>query len=262
MWDTASKTRGARRLGCCLLAAAFLRPVPIRAAGSTGELLERLGREAQAFWERVSGVTCTESLVQTKLGLKGKVLAERKSEYDYLVLMQLAGGQFSLEESRIERAVKTRGGEASFLVTNGFAVLMLIFHPHYQGSYEFREAPGARRSIEFTHLPGHRSPSALVLKGREYPLEWRGAAEIDPESGNIARIRAELKSPMEEIGLLRLEAVIDYARVAFSGLDSGYWLPRTAVIDAATKRQTWRNVHRFDNYRRFSVETEIRTASR
>jgi hypothetical protein len=64
---------------------------------------------------------------------------------------------------------------------------------------------------------------------------------------------------MEEIGLLNLQADVNYAAVQFSGVASEFCLPETATINAATKRQTWRNVHRFANYRRFDVQTEIRT---
>jgi hypothetical protein len=41
------------------------------------------------------------------------------------------------------------------------------------------------------------------------------------------------------------------------GSEEPYWLPQTAVVDAQSRQQHWRNVHRFDNYRRFTVDTRI-----
>jgi hypothetical protein len=33
-----------------------------------------------------------------------------------------------------------------------------------------------------------------------------------------------------------------------------------AVVEAETKRQHWRNTHLFSDYRRFEVETQVKTA--
>jgi hypothetical protein len=66
---------------------------------------------------------------------------------------------------------------------------------------------------------------------------------------------------MEDIGLLRLSTEVTYSATAFEGTKASYWLPSRAVIEAETKRQRWRNIHLFTGYRRFNVETEVRTAA-
>ncbi len=224
------------------------------------DLVARAGKQVESFGRYYSAVTCTESVVQLKLGERGRILSERRATYDYLLLLGIEGGDLFVEESRIEKGTREKG-KASFLATTGFPALTLIFHPQFRSSYEFRELPqeGTLQPVEFTHLPGHRSPSALVLEGREYPLEWKGVAWIEPGTGAIVRIRAGLKSAMEELGLLRLEAEVRYSPVRFPGLDEDYWLPQSAIIDASSKRQTWRNVHDFKSYRRFNVETRVST---
>ena len=35
--------------------------------------------------------------------------------------------------------------------------------------------------VNFQHVPGMKSPAALALRGREYPLELSGTAWIDPD---------------------------------------------------------------------------------
>jgi hypothetical protein len=44
--------------------------------------------------------------------------------------------------------------------------------------------------------------------------------------------------------------------VRFGDDPAAHWLPETATIEAETPTQRWRNVHRFVNYKRFTVETK------
>ena len=267
---TGSKMRSGGRsaIRWCAACAIVLSVVttPLKASTALRDRLDRLAKETEEFWDSISGVTCTESILQSKINAKGKVLAERDSKYDYLVFMQLAGGELSVEESRIERGVKKTKTGASFLTSNGFSVLTLIFHPHFQSSYEFESLGsdtlnGKRvERIGFRHIAGSRSPSVLVLKQREYPLEWIGSAWVVPDTNTILRIHVQLAAPMTELGLLEMKATVDYSPVSFTGVAQPLWLPTVATVEAATRRQRWRNVHRFTGYRRFNVETQIRTA--
>ncbi len=230
------------------------------------KVLDQVGRQVRNFWEYVPGVTCIEALNQEKLGEKGKPLYQEKSTYDYLILLQASGDEISVDESRIEKSRKESKGKASLLMTNGFSILALIFHPMYQGRYEFTQLPddvsGGQHllRIGFRQLDKDRSPSVLVLRGRDYPLPWKGTAWIDPVTFAVLRIECGLESPMEDIGLLKLDAKVTYTPIRFSGTRT-YWLPARAVIEAATRRQHWRNTHAFSDYRRFDVETEVKTTS-
>lgn len=236
-------------------------PVPLATT------LDRVGQQVQNFWNYFPAVTCSEALTQTKLDGKAKTLYEQKASYDYLVLLQSAGASISVDESRIEKDHKSSKGKASLLLTNGFSILLLVFHPLYQSSYEYSELPDetvdGRRlmRIGFRHVGGDRSPSALHLGDRDYPLEWKGTAWIDPSSYSIVRIETSLGSSLADVGLLQLNADVTYYGIHFDGAASTYWVPARAVIEAATKRQHWRNTHLFSKYRRFSVETEVKTTS-
>jgi hypothetical protein len=248
------------------MAIAFL-CLPLAAADLpvTG-VLDRVGKQVEAFWNNLPAVTCSETLTQEKLGDKGKVLFQQRTSYDYLVLLQLSGGEISVDESRIEKSRRGSKGKVSLLQTNGFSILALIFHPIYQGRYEFTQLPDQVSSgrrllrIGFRQLPNERSPSVLMLREREYPLQWRGTAWIDPDSYAVLRIQSALEAPMEDVGLLKLEAEVDYSSVTFSG-SPAYWLPVRAVVSAATMRQNWRNTHLFSQYRRFEVETHTRSGA-
>ncbi len=229
------------------------------------DLLDRVGRQVEKFWGYFPGVTCTEVLTQSKLDEKGKVLFEQRTAYDYLTLLQSTGDQIAVEESRMEKSRKASKGKAPLLVTNGFSILTLIFHPIYQSSYEFtslQDAEGGLLRVAFRHHTARgRSPSVLLLRGREYPLEWSGVAWIDPSSGAVVRVQAGLGTSMEELGLRHLSSDVTYSATRFAGASSTYWLPVSAVIEATTAHQHWRNTHLFTGYRRFNVETEVRTTT-
>ena len=54
--------------------------------------------------EQFSDVKCTEQVTQEKLGKEDKVELKEESTYDYLVILTNAGGELSLDESRLRGA--------------------------------------------------------------------------------------------------------------------------------------------------------------
>lgn len=258
------------------LVAAALMAAPLMAAETAASnqpdiqlrlpaLLERVGQQVENFWSYFSSVTCTEELTQSKLGEKGKVLFTERESSDYLILLQASGTDLSVDESRVEKSHKTSKGNASLLATNGFSVLTLIFHPLFQSRYEFQRLPDEIGPdhhyfrIGFQQVSDEHPLSVLLLREQEYPLEWRGTAWVDPGSFAVVRIVAGVGTTMAERGLLRLDTDVTYSDVHFNETVH-FWLPSRAVIEAETRRQHWRNTHLFSNYRRFDVETQVKTA--
>ncbi len=246
---------------CVLAFALFSIPAAFcRAQVPLPELLDRIGRQVDTLTEQLSAVACKESVDQLKLTPQGKTLVEKREVYDYLILLTKVAGRLTVDESRKRTGIEGKEPNRPLLVTGGFSVLALIFHPEYQSGYMFREAPGSaagKTRIAFEAVPGARSPSVISLKGRDYPIPWKGTALIDNRTGALLRIEASLANSMQEIGLESLEATVNYAPVAFRDPPADYLLPSTAVIEARTKRQHWRNRHEFTAYRRFTVETEV-----
>jgi hypothetical protein len=181
------------------------------------------------------------------------------------MMLQAAGDELMVEESRILQGKAPKESDRSLLATNGFATLVLVFHPLYQSSYDFEdigddEAGGKTgRQLRFVHIRGRRSPTVLQLHNRDYPIEWQGTAWIDSGSASVARMQVQLKAPMTDLGLARLSADVEYAPVTFKNQPAAAWLPRTAVVEAATERQRWRNTHSYAKYRQFDVNTDVKT---
>ena len=70
-------------------------------AASDGDLLSRVQNQVSGYLEQFSEVKCTEKVNQEKLTSNGKVELHRDSTYDYLVILTNAGGEVSLDESRL-----------------------------------------------------------------------------------------------------------------------------------------------------------------
>jgi hypothetical protein len=237
-------------------------------AADPGTVVDRASRQVTGFLEQMSDVKCSEHVTQLKLDKNGHVTYGENSSFDYLVMVQGSGDEFLLNESRLADAHNQQRNKKNvpLLITNGFSMLMLIFHSYYRNSFEFEAMPdeiiaGYRMAqIRFTHIPGTRTPAALAVRGREFPLELTGTAWIEPESGQVAKLKVGLAKDMSDVGLKSLAAEIDYEPVRLPGWTQAYRFPSLATVEVETLRQRWRNIHRFTNYQRFLVDTSVSVA--
>ncbi|MBZ5597988.1 MAG: hypothetical protein LAN83_06670 [Acidobacteriia bacterium] len=264
-----SRSRGVLRSGGRILAVLVCLAPLFCAADDLDGLLTRTSKQVSGFLDQFSDVKCTEHVTQEKLGKDAKVELKEESTYDYLVILTNPGGELSLDESRLPvHEAKPDKKNTSLLVTNGFATLFLVFHPYYAQSFQFTaledEVVDGRRlsKVAFRHIPGTRSPAALALRGKEYPLELSGTALIDPQTGVITRIEAGVDNTMEDVGLKTLRSEVEFAPVPFRDEREAYWFPTLATVEVETQRQHWRNLHRFTDYKRFSVSTEEQVANK
>jgi len=238
-------------------------------AQKLADLLLRAGDQTSAFLDQFSDVKCTERVRQEKLGKDNKVELKEDSSYDYLVILTNAAGDLTLSESRLPlHEAKRDRRNTSMLLSNGFATLFLVLHPYYSGAFEFHLAGQEDISgrvlekISFQHVRGMKSPAAMALRGREYPLELSGTAWIDPQSGAIAKIEAGISDTLADVGLKSLHSEIDFAPLPFDDSKRVYWFPTQAIVEVETPRQHWRNVHQFTEYKKFSVSTEEKVTSK
>ena len=260
-------------LSCALVALLAVAPLASAADqdpsnATINELLGKAAAQVTKVLEQFSDTKCTERVEQEKLGPDSKILLKEESSYDYLVMLSDNNGELSLQESRIAvREVKADKKHTPMLLSNGFATLFLVFHPYYSNSFRFAYNGQVLRNgktfatIGFTHIAGTKSPAALALRGREYPLELSGEALIDVETGDIARISAGIGDTLQDVGLKSLRAEIEFAPAPFRSVKAS-WLPTLATVDVETPRQHWRNTHQFTDYKQFSVGTQEQVAKK
>jgi hypothetical protein len=268
-WQAACKTLGVRPLLTSLLLCAIA-PLSVAETSSLQETIGRANDQVAKFVEKFSDVKCTEHVTQEKFKADGKVELKEESTYDYLVILTNAGGEISLDESRlaVHEQKKNEKKGVSMLVSNGFATLFLVFHPYYSSGFEFTDLGEEQlngqkfEKVQFKHISGMRSPAALSLRGREYPLDLAGVAWIDPTSGVIGKIDAGLAASMEDIGLKSMRSEVQFQPVAFKNVKDAYWFPAQASVEVETPRQHWRNTHNFTDYKQFSVSTEEKVAAK
>jgi hypothetical protein len=227
------------------------------------DLLTRTSDQTSVFLDQFSDVKCTEQVRQEKLGKDDKIELKEDSTYDYLVILTNNGGELNLSESRLPlHEAKRDRKNTSMLLSNGFATLFLVFHPYYAAAFSFNLLGEElldghpMQKVGFQHVPGMKSPAALALRGREYPLELSGTAWIDPQTGSIAKIEAGIGDTLQDVGLKVLSSEIDFAPLKFADSKQEYWFPTQARVEVETPRQHWRNLHQFTSYKKFSVSTE------
>ncbi len=260
-----AQKRRNRELAGALLVLLVLMPAFARGAErlSLEQALAVTGKSVERFWDQFSSVTCTESVTQEKLGKEGKVEYRQDSVFDYLILMSLKEDELTVEESRLLQKSEGKAKNLPLLTTRGFPTLLLVFHPYYSEDYKYslqgEELVGGKTllKISFEHIPGKRSTSALALRGRDYPLDLKGTAWVDPDTGVIRRISAALLAPLEDLNLKALNTDVTYEPERFPGAqDRVFWLPTSATIEVESARQRWRNVHKFTGYKQFSVSSD------
>ncbi|MBV9887350.1 MAG: hypothetical protein JO119_12460 [Acidobacteria bacterium] len=228
------------------------------------DLLQRTDAHVSQFLALISEVNCSEHVLQERLDEKGRTQEKQESSFDYLIMLSNADGELNLVESRIapDEDKHAKKPHKPLLVSNGFPALFLVFHPYYASSFQFTSSgqevlDGKSYSrVEFRHIPGMKSPAALAVRGREYPLEIVGTAWIDPSTGIIAKLTANIDSGMEDIGLRTLHSEVRFAPVTFRGAQEAFWFPAQATVEVESLHEHWRNTHRFSDYKRFSVDTK------
>ena len=237
--------------------------VPVAQAQNEAGAVSLVEKQISTYLERLADVHCTETVIREKLAEDGHVEASAREQFDYLIMMSGNEDDFQLTESRIESA-GFRHKLLSFpmLISNGMSTMLVVFHPYYRDSFEFETRPEvliagrATIPIAFTEIPGRRSPAALALRGREYPLYLQGTAWLDKDSGSVVKMDASLLHEMSDVGLRSLSIHVEYKAAQLGTETPQLMMPALAVVDVTTPLQHWRNTHFFGNYQSFSTKVE------
>lgn len=244
-------------LACGILAAL---PAAAGAQETLAQAADLAGRNVTNYLTELADLHCTESVVQEKLTGNGHVEAKEQAKYDYLIMIDGNEDGLHYNESRLETST-AHHKQLPMLVTNGFSTILLIFHPYYRNSFKFESGAVTEVNgepavpVHFSAIAGQHMPAALALRGRIFPLELKGTAWLNKQSGEVMKMDASLQNDMSDVGLRSMTIHVEYKRIALSKRPSMN-LPTLAVVDVATDRQHWRNTHVFDAYKSFTAEAE------
>jgi hypothetical protein len=255
---------GAGRVAVFLLAVFSFAGISRAAApDSLASLLVRTRSILQQFVEDLGNMRYSEDVVQQKLGNNGKITYKQETVFDTLILMHFDNHKLNFEESRLREREPRHPEVRPLMLTSGFSTLAMIFHPFYESSFTFTRLDDdvvdgkTLVRVHYEHVLGTPSPALYQMLYSQKPIELSGTAWLDPDSGQILRIIADVGSTMQDLGIKGLRAEVDYAPVRMSGSPQPLWLPSSATIDLETPKQHWRNIHRFANYRRYTVDVKI-----
>ena len=241
-------------------------PVERGAACALGDVIEKAGKQAQAFVKNVERFTASEFLKHESIDKWGITGAPETRKFDYVVAIEeLRPGFLGVEEYRGNHgsASEFPGGVA----TNGLPALMLIFHPYNAVNFEMTCEGLARWNgepawqVHFRQRkdkPNTMRAYRLGMDGPSYPVALKGRAWILADSYQVARLETDLITPVPEIKLVADHTEIEYGPVRFQKRNVEMWLPQSAEVFYDWRGKRIHRRHSFSNYLLFAVDEKQR----
>ncbi len=232
------------------------------------QLLRLARTQVEDFVEQFAYLRYHEDIIQQKLKDSGKVAYQQETGFDSLIMVRFNEGQLHMREQRLlERAPSPHLELRPLVLTYGFSALAMIFHPYYEPSFRFTRMEDASLQgktlarVHFENIPGTPSPALYQMPSGDRQIELSGIAWIDPATGAIHRIDANVGSTLADLGLKSLRAQLTYGPVKLKIELQPMWLPVSATIDLETPHQHWRNIHQFENYREYRSEIKLEAST-
>ncbi len=239
---------------------------PAASQDQLATVLSKTGQDVQAFFQNFANTMSEEQVRETRLGRKGETKDLMQENFQYLLLAQPQKWGVGLEEYRTDKhgdRTGSKGLDAGFMLTSGFASASLVFHPAYQSGASFRligqqTAAGHRcYVVAFAQSPEKAQMVERFNTDQESILVlFQGIAWIDSNSYKIVRLRSDLLSPQPKIRLERQTTEITYQPVQFKELASAMWLPSEVAVTVEWKGRTFRNSHTYSRFRLFNTEVK------
>ncbi len=224
------------------------------------QVTQAAGARVQELVQNVDRFTATEDLEHSTLSPLGLQLSRETRRFNYLVEIR----QFNSHDLDVQ---EYRNGSVSVqqfpahIGTIGLPTLALVFHPYYQGKYEFAcEGRGAWRGkpawvVHFRQRTD-RNSQMLVYRvgGKSISVGLKGRAWIDTESSQIVAMEADIMRSVPEIRLFRDHQLIEYGPVDFRNNTMRLWLPKSADWYCSLSGQRYHRRHTFSRFLLFSVD--------
>ncbi len=229
-------------------------------------VLGKVGENVEAFFKNFQNTVSVEKIRQERLDREGKVHETLDQDFRYLLLAPPEKSGLGLEEYRTSSTgimAAPKGLEGGFMLTSGFASASLPFHPAYQSASAFRllghqtiQGQSAQ-VVAFAQLPQKaKTVERFNAEDKSVFLWVQGVAWVDAASYTILRMRTDLLKAPSAIHLARQTTDIRYHQVRFKEAPAALWLPGEVDVTVEWKGKTFRNLHRYSDFKLFNVETE------
>jgi hypothetical protein len=229
-------------------------------------LLAKIGERVQAFFRDFSDTSSREFVLLQRLNYNGGIEKQSSSEFNYLTVYHPNGTKPSLEEYRTDKKYKAVSQDAvtGFYITAGYACISLNFHPSYQKGLRFRHV-GQQTADSRAHIIAF----AQKLDTKDLLIEFRdagsrnaarvplqGIALVDPGTFQILQLRVNLLAAGNQSSLAEQTTDIKFSEVRFSETQKQLWLPNEVIVTTQISNRTFRNLHRYSDYKLFAVNSD------
>jgi hypothetical protein len=239
--------------------------------GGLPGILKWAGAMVDKFFRDFTNTAATEILRQTRLTKNGKPKEARSEQFYYVFINRSEQGHSWMEEFRANQQgqqIVPGGLEKGFMATSGFATSLVVLHPKWQPSLDYRflgRQPVSGHPayvLGFAQRPEVSPALGAFRLGQQkvVPLHMQGIAWISADRHQVLHLRTDLLEPVPKIGLTRETTEIDYRPHRFASSPQPFWLPSrvTVSVDWGGKRLC--NEHIFSKFRLFKVEVETEQA--
>lgn len=257
-------------------------------------ILQNTGSTVDQFFAHMVDVIASEKITQERMGYRvlsrGILPATERLRDSYLILRRNdeAGARF--HEFRMDaqgNGIAEEGSNKGFIVTSGFALSIVHFSTAAQWDSRFlylgdQTVEGRDTFVlAFAQIPGeaHNTVAMTGQHGVTVHLLTQGIAWVDKSNFHILRMRTDLLARQPEIGLEQQTTKIRFSEVQLGDVPVPLLLPRDVDVnlkfaDPAARQDAvssgefltfgtfdavFRNIHRYTNYRRYTVYTKMLT---
>jgi hypothetical protein len=227
------------------------------------ELLDRVGVRVEEFYREFRSIYALENIYQEREGPGNRWEEYLRLSYHYVISESSTPDELGFVEYRTNLAderLTLKGQNGSYLLTCNKASHVLFFHPWTRAASNFRlvgtEKSGRNATvIAFAQIPEKtKTLGSIIINKRRVATLFQGVIWVVPESGQILRMQTDLLARRTDVGLGQLTTLIDFKDVDFPGLPTKLWLPRDVLVTVQCNGNSFRNRHRFSQYKLFSVE--------
>lgn len=230
-------------------------------------LLKKTGERVKAFFGALSNTSSKEYVLLQKMAYNGGIENSTSMNYYYLIVHHPSEDKPLIQEYRTDKKNRPVAPDAinGFFMTSGYACLSLHFHPSRRQDVSFRylgkQKSGLRaRIIAFAERldTGNYLVNYTDAKtGKSTRLPVQGFAWIDPNTFQILRLRTYLQNSGDDVHLAEQITDVTFSEVNLSATRK-LWLPHEVLVTTVYGGRTYRNLHRYSDYKFFAVNSDFK----
>ena len=228
-------------------------------------LLKKVGEGVETFFRDFPNTVSKEAVRLERSDLSRSVKRTVTQNFNYAFFPDRDGRFW--KEARLDskdRQIENNEITGFPFFTSGYAGLCMFFHPRHQFGSQFRYLGKQRSSPNAELIAFAQQPESNDVLGSyqtvtmlaPVPLLYQGLVWVNPSNYQIVRMRTDLLAPGIGIDLTRQTSEIWFSEVRFQSVPQSFWLPREVVVTSESYGWLYRNIHRYSDYRVFTVETQ------